>query len=128
VERLRSAFPTAEALLAISPEDLTPVLLRLARARLQPAGFWPEGTLNEASVTGEPDNAYPFLQKTQVEAHGHEAWQSLAREALIGSSHGMNGRSDWASLTRASEETCTSLMRSSAFASPSPSPRRCCTR
>ena len=40
METLRSLFPTADALLAISPEDLAPVLLRLARARLQPAGFW----------------------------------------------------------------------------------------
>ena len=39
METLRSLFPTADALLAVSPEDLAPVLLRLARARLQPAGF-----------------------------------------------------------------------------------------
>ena len=71
METLRSLFPTADALLAISPEDLAPVLLRLARARLQPAGFWHDSILNEAGVTGE---------------------------------------------------------RSSAFASPSPSPRRCRTR
>jgi uncharacterized protein (TIGR02391 family) len=108
VETLRSLFPTAEALLAISPEDLAPVLLRLARARLQPAGFWPDSILNEAGVTGEPDNAYPFHKKTQVEAHVHEAWQSLEREALIGPSPGMNGRNGWMSLTRAGEEACKS--------------------
>ena len=53
METLRSLFPTADALLATSPEDLAPVLLRLARARLQPAGFWHDSILNEAGVTGE---------------------------------------------------------------------------
>jgi hypothetical protein len=99
VETLRSLFPTGDALLAISPEDLAPLLL--ARARLQPAGFWPDSILNEPGVTGEPDNAYPHYKKTQVEAHVHEAWQSLEREGLIGPSPGMNGRNGWMSLTRA---------------------------
>jgi hypothetical protein len=108
VETLRSLFPTADALLAISPEDLAPLLLRLARARLQPAGFWPDSILNEPGVTGEPDNAYPHYKKTQVEAHVHEAWQSLEREGLIGPSPGMNGRNGWMSLTRAGEEACKS--------------------
>ena len=42
METLRSLFPTADALLAVSPEDLAPMLLRLARARVQGVGFWPE--------------------------------------------------------------------------------------
>jgi hypothetical protein len=50
VETLRSLFPTADALLAMSPEDLAPVLLRLARARTQGAGFWPDSILNEGAI------------------------------------------------------------------------------
>jgi hypothetical protein len=56
METLRSLFPTAEQLLQVSPEDLAPVLLRLARNHLQPAGFWPDSILNEGSITGEPDS------------------------------------------------------------------------
>ena len=84
------------------------MLLRLARARLQPAGFWPKLILNEPGVPGEPDNTYPFYRKTQVEAHVHEAWQCLQRDGLIGPSPGMNGRNGWMSLTRAGEEACKS--------------------
>jgi uncharacterized protein (TIGR02391 family) len=108
VETLHSLFPTADALLAVSPEELAPVLLRLARAQLQPAGFWPESILNEPGVTGEPDNAYPFYKKAQVEAHVHEAWQCLQRDGLIGSSPGTNGRNGWMSLTRTGDEACKS--------------------
>jgi hypothetical protein len=47
MEALRSLFPTADALLAVSREDLASVLLRLARARVQGVGFWPDSILNE---------------------------------------------------------------------------------
>jgi uncharacterized protein (TIGR02391 family) len=101
VETLRSLFPTADALLAVSPDDLAPVLLRLARARLQPVGFWPDSILNERSITGEVDNAYPHYKKAQVEELVNEGWQCLQRDGLVGPSPGQNGRNGWWSITRA---------------------------
>jgi uncharacterized protein (TIGR02391 family) len=108
VETLRLLFTTADALLAVSPEDLAPVLLRLARARVQGAGFWPDSILNEQNLTGEPDTGYPYHKKGQVEAHVSEAWQCLQRDGLIVPSPGQNGRNGWMSLTRAGEEACKS--------------------
>jgi uncharacterized protein (TIGR02391 family) len=108
METLRSLFPTADALLAVSPEDLAAVLLRLARARVQGAGFWPESVLNEQTPTGEPDSGYPYYKKAQVEAHVNEAWQCLQRDGFIGPSPGQNGCHGWVSLTRAGEEACKS--------------------
>ena len=109
VETLRSLFPTAEQLLAVSPEDLAPVLLRLARNHLQPAGFWPNSILNEGSITGEPDSGYPHYKKAQVGALLNEAWECLRRDGLIASSPGMNGRNGWMSLTRAGDEASQSV-------------------
>jgi hypothetical protein len=75
METLRSLFTTADASLAVSPEDLAPVLLQLARARVQGAGFWPDSIV----ITGEPDTGYPYHKKARVEAHVNEAWQCLQR-------------------------------------------------
>ena len=92
VETLRSLFPTAEQLLAVSPEDLAPVLLRLARNHLQPAGFWPNSILNEGSITGEPDSGYPHYKKAQVGALLNEAWECLRRDE----NHGVLAGDEWA--------------------------------
>ena len=104
VETLRSLFPTAEQLLAVEPEALAPTLLKLARNRLGPSGFWQDSILTEQSITGEPDNAYPFYKKAQVGAHVNEAWECLRRDGLIVQSPGMNGRNGWMTLTKAGME------------------------
>jgi uncharacterized protein (TIGR02391 family) len=102
-------FPTAEKLLALSPEDLAQVLLKLARIRLQSAGFWPDSILNEGSETGEPDTGYPYYKKAQVETLVNEGWDCLRRDGLITPSPGSNGRNGWMSLTRAGEEAAQSV-------------------
>jgi uncharacterized protein (TIGR02391 family) len=104
METLRSLFPTAEQLLAVEPEPLAPTLLKLARNRLGPSGFWQDSILTEQSITGEPDNAYPFYKKAQVGAHVNEAWECLRRDGLIVQSPGMNGRNGWMTLTKAGME------------------------
>jgi hypothetical protein len=57
MDTLRSLFPKAETLLALEPDDLAPVLLRLARNHRQGGGmFWPESVTREPTITtGEPD-------------------------------------------------------------------------
>jgi hypothetical protein len=69
--------------------------------RMQPAGFWPDSILNERSITGEVDNAYPHYKKAQVEELVSEGWQCLQRDDLVGPSPGQNGRNGWWSITRA---------------------------
>ena len=109
METLRSLFPTAEQLLTLSPDDLAPILLRLARERRQSGGmFWPEAIAQEKSNTGEPDDNYPFHKKAQVEALVNEAWSCLYRDALIAPAPGMNGRNGYMVFTKAGEEATTS--------------------
>src|SRR5277367_598760 len=42
METLYSVFPNPDDLLRLRPEDLAPILLRLALKQLQPSGFWPD--------------------------------------------------------------------------------------
>ena len=84
VETLRSLFTTADALLALSPEDLGPVLLRLARTRVQGAGFWPDSILNEQlSITHNScadRGAQPDIGETGQAAPHHD----VPRRRIIG--------------------------------------------
>jgi uncharacterized protein (TIGR02391 family) len=109
MDTLRSIFPTAKELLALNPEDLAPVLLRLARDRRQGSdvSFWPDGIMQENSITGEPDG-YPFQHRAAVDALVNETWNCLQRDALIGAAPGLNGRNGWMVLTRAGEEAAAS--------------------
>ena len=56
MDTLYSLFPTADQLLALSPEDLAPVLLSLARARRQgPEMMFESNSVTQPlSITGEP--------------------------------------------------------------------------
>lgn len=109
MDTLRSLFPKAEEVLALKPEDLAPVLLRLARDRRQGGdlAFWPDAIMQEHSITGEPDG-YPFYQMAKVASLVTEAWNCLQGDGLIGAAPGMNGRNGFMVLTRAGEEAAES--------------------
>jgi uncharacterized protein (TIGR02391 family) len=110
MDTLQSLFPTAEELLALEPEALAPMLLRLAREHRQGGGmFWPETIMQSPTrlITGEPDG-YPFHKKAQVEALVNEAWDCLRRNGLIAPAPGMNGRNGWMVFSRAGEEASAS--------------------
>lgn len=100
-ETLQSLFPTAEELLGVDPEDLAPVLLRLASK----AGrmFWPDA-VSEVKIgsggTTEKEFGYPYHKKQQVEAHLGEAWECLRRDRLIMPAPDQNGRNGYMVLTR----------------------------
>jgi hypothetical protein len=106
METLHSIIPSADELLATPIEDLAPILLRLAAARMQGAGFIPEavtqitvGTGMAATVMG----AYPMHRQAQVDAVLSKAWNWLEREGYIEPSAGMNGRNGWRILTDAGQ-------------------------
>jgi uncharacterized protein (TIGR02391 family) len=103
VANLLSIFPTADELLATSPEDLAPILIRLA----QEAGgssFWPPGVAEIKHGTGletTVDFAYTIYKKPQVEALISEAWECLRRDGLIMPAPGINGQNGRMVLTSA---------------------------
>ena len=108
MDTLQSLFPKAEDLLAIAPEDLAPVLLRLARDHRQSGGmFWPEAVTRERSVTGELAG-YPFHKKAAVNSLVSEAWGCLGRDLLIMPAPDINGRNGYMVLTKAGEEAAES--------------------
>lgn len=102
METLQTLFPTADELLATPLEDLAPVLLRLASARLQGAGFIPEAVTQITLGTGMAatrDNGYPFHKKAQVDTLLNRAWNWLERNGYIEPAPGINGRNGWRMLT-----------------------------
>jgi uncharacterized protein (TIGR02391 family) len=93
MESLQSLFPTADELLALSPEELAPVLLRLA-ANHGGSMFQPESVTQITVGTGftaTHDLGYPGHKKGQIETLLNEAWNVLRREGLIIPASGYNG-------------------------------------
>jgi uncharacterized protein (TIGR02391 family) len=109
MDTLRSLIPKVEDLLALEPDDLAPVLLRLARNHRQgdDGMFWPEGVSREPTITGEAD-AYPHHKRPAVDALINEAWNCLRRDSLIIPAPGNNGQNGYMVFTRAGEEAASS--------------------
>jgi hypothetical protein len=80
---LFSLFPDADDVLKLAPEDLGPILLKMALDQRQQAGFTPE------SVARAPDSelyqakVYPHPKRQQVDRLVNSAWNYLAREGFI---------------------------------------------
>jgi uncharacterized protein (TIGR02391 family) len=107
MSKLLELFPTAESLLELSPQDLAPVLLRLARDRRGTGGmFWPDGVteIGSPGPISVQNNPYPHHQRMPVEALLNEAWNCLRRDSLIIPAPGMNGKNGYMVLTRDGEE------------------------
>ncbi len=102
METIQSVFPNADDLLSTPIEDLAPILLKLATARRQGAGFIPEAVTQITIGTGFAATAtggYPGHKQTQVDAVLSKAWNWLEREGFIEPSPGVNGRNGWRVLT-----------------------------
>jgi hypothetical protein len=95
---LFSLFPDADDVLKLAPEDLGPILLKMALDQRQQAGFTPE------SVARAPDSelyqVYPHPKSQQVDRLVNSAWNYLEREGFIEPSEGINGRNGWRDFTR----------------------------
>jgi hypothetical protein len=103
---LFSLFPDADAVLGMTPEELGPVLLRLALPRVQGAGFIPHTVAQRGytpSYDGAPnsthdvveDGDYPAHKKQTVQELVNRTWDMLEREGFIEPSLSMNGQYGW---------------------------------
>jgi uncharacterized protein (TIGR02391 family) len=94
MDTLFSLFPSADDLLAQSPEDLAPTLLRLGAAQRQHNGmFWLPGVTQVTVGTGmaaEHQHAYPHHKQQQVDALVNESWECLRRDGMILPAPGIN--------------------------------------
>jgi len=95
MDTLFSLFPDADELLQIPPEDLAPVLLKLALPKLQGAGFIPSAVTEVSSIDVNAGKDYPFYKKQAVAQLVNRSWNWLEREGFIEPQGGINGRYGW---------------------------------
>jgi hypothetical protein len=102
METLQTIFPSADDLLSMPIEDLAPILIKLAAARVQGAGFIPEAVTQltiGVGMTATATGGYPGHKQAHVDAVLSKAWNWLERDGFIEPSPGMNGRNGWRILT-----------------------------
>src|SRR2546421_13097321 len=102
---LQSLFPKADDLLAMKPEDLAPILLKLAAQHYQSAGFWPESVTQDSptKILGTGETGYPYYKKQAVDALISQTWNWLTRNGFIEPSPGINGQNGWRVFTEQGE-------------------------
>lgn len=105
METLQSLFANADDLLAVEPDELAPILLKLARAKVQNGMFWPESVVNDMKfdLTGQA-NEYPYSKRQKIESAIGEGLNWLRTNSLITNAAGLNGSNGWMIITRRGEE------------------------
>jgi len=98
METLHNLFPDAKDLLAISPEDVAPLLLKLLRALVQNGMFYPEAVNDVATgmnnITSQ-QAGYPYYARQKVATLLAETWAWIKRTGLIALALEINGRNGW---------------------------------
>src|SRR5262249_16897037 len=99
---LQKIFPDVNVLLALEPEELAPIILRIGRELSQ------NGLLHIQSfaedIKGPIDARYSESQRSEVERVIAEAWNWLKVNGLIIPGSGTNGMNGWHRLSRRAAE------------------------
>jgi uncharacterized protein (TIGR02391 family) len=96
---LFSLFPDADDVLKLTPEDLGPILLKMALDQRQNAGFTPETVARPPDSEMHMGKMYSYPKSQQVDRHVNSTWNWLEREGFIEPAEGMNGRNGWRDFT-----------------------------
>jgi uncharacterized protein (TIGR02391 family) len=111
MESLHSLFPNADDLLALSPDDLAPILLRLGAARRHGGIFEPHSvpqiTVGSGMMT-ENQHAYPPLKQREIDKLLSETWELLRRDGMLIPAPGINGVHGFLMLSRDGEAAIAS--------------------
>lgn len=96
-ERLTEIFPDPDVLSELSPEDLAPVVLRLARDALQQNGMvHPQAIFQQIhGPLHDSSKGYPQNKKDAAEFALSIAWDWLHRSGLLVPEPGINGQNGW---------------------------------
>jgi uncharacterized protein (TIGR02391 family) len=100
---LKSLVPDVDVLLALAPEELAPILLKVARSQLHDGMFNPGNialTVVGTGMAARDASVYPPERESEVQTALSEAWQWLTINMLIVPAPGMNGRSGFMVLSR----------------------------
>jgi hypothetical protein len=93
METLGSLIQDVNVLVAMAPEELAPILLRLARNHIQNGMFYPQ-------AIDEGTSRYPYDRQHEVHIVISEAWQWLRLNMLIVPASGINGNNGYMVLSR----------------------------
>jgi uncharacterized protein (TIGR02391 family) len=100
---LKELVPTAEVLLALPPEELAPILLKVAKDRRQHGMFVPDDVVKEHSGAGYMHLPYQGHER-EVQRALSETWNWLRTQSLIVPAPGINGNHGWMILSRRGED------------------------
>jgi uncharacterized protein (TIGR02391 family) len=107
MSELHEKFPNADDLLALTPDALAPILLRIAANARQSGGvFVPSSVLTAtfgSGMTAERGPIYPHHKNQQVERLVGETWELLRREGTIHPAPDINGQYGWMVLSSVGE-------------------------
>lgn len=97
---LTSLIPDIDVLVALAPEELAEVVLRLADERRQNGLTHLQSLASD--INGQPgaSNGYPQNRKQDAELALAEAWNWLTVQGLLIPEPGMNGNNGWMLLSR----------------------------
>ncbi|MFN7400835.1 MAG: TIGR02391 family protein [Alphaproteobacteria bacterium] len=97
---LPQLIPDVEVLLALAPEELAPVLLKIAKDNGQNGLFHPQNfdSMYENRYSGLP--TYPHNRQDEIHIAVSEAWNWLKVNALVVPANGSNGNSGFVVISR----------------------------
>ncbi len=94
-----SFFPDADVLLRKAPDEVAPVLLRLALAKEQGGQFQLDSVTQPSTLDAVDGKMYPHFKKADVDRLVGRAWRWLLKEEFIEPVSGRNGQNGWHDLT-----------------------------
>jgi uncharacterized protein (TIGR02391 family) len=114
VETLNSLIPDVNVLLAMEPEELAPILMKLAKQHMQ-NGLFHESTIPVAydGSFNVPTNSYSRNRQNEIEIVSSEAWTWLRINMLVVPAGGINGRNGFMIFSRRGTQTLDSTKFSS---------------
>lgn len=97
---LTSLISDVDVLVALAPEELAEVVLRLAHERLQNNPVHQQSIASDIHGTPGTTDGYPQNRKRDAELALAEAWNWLSVQGLLIPQPGTNGNSGWMFLSR----------------------------
>lgn len=97
---LTSLIPDLDVLIALAPEELAEVALRLAYERRQNDLVHLQSVATDINGTPGGNDGYPNNRRREAELAVAEAWNWLTVQGLLIPELGMNGRNGWMLLSR----------------------------
>jgi uncharacterized protein (TIGR02391 family) len=100
MKTLPQLIPDAEVLLALAPEELAPLLLKIAKDNRQNGLFHPQylDSMYENRSNGMP--TYPNNRRGEIHIAISEAWNWLRVNALVVPAEGINGNNGFVVISR----------------------------